>query len=190
MIKINLLPQQKRSKVSNVYKELVAFLCILVLLAAGAWFIQSKLNAKIEDLQAKKQQKQTIKRKLQSKMGKIRKLEKQLAEVNDKIAAIRKIRAKQGLPVRYIDVLVSRLPKEKIWFETLQLDNKGQLDLRGVALDNQAFAYYVETLRKSSYIQGVSLKRTSRKNIKGLGLVEFQCQIQAGKKKDQSNKDG
>lgn len=190
MIKINLLPQQKRSKVSNIYKELVLFLCILVLLGVGAWLTQSRLNEKINDLQQERQQKQTIKTKLQSKMGRIQKLEKQLADVKERISAIRDIRDQQSLPVRYIDVLVSRLPEEKVWFETLQLDNKGKMDLRGVALDNQAYAYYVENLRKSSYIQGINLKRTSRKDVQGMGLVEFQCQIQAGRKKEAAKEDG
>jgi type IV pilus assembly protein PilN len=190
MLRINLLPKQKRAKVSNVEKELVLFVLVLVMVGIGGYFAQSWIGTKVDRLQEIKQEKSAVKRKLQHKVARISKIKDQIEETKEKIGIIKKIRAKQSLPIRYLNELVAQLPKDKIWFKSLNLDPGGNLNLSGIALDNQAFASYIQHLRSSRYIHDISLKQTSRKNIKGLGLVSFQCRISTTDKATADKKHG
>ncbi|MCA1742748.1 MAG: PilN domain-containing protein, partial [Desulfovibrionales bacterium] len=115
-----------------------------------------------------------------SKVGEINKLKKELEAMNSNIEAIKKIRSQQQLPVRYIHEIAKRLPEESIWFESMNLNRNGLLEVSGVALDNQAFARYVDNLRDSQFIHSVNTERTSRRQVANRNLVEFLCQINAG----------
>jgi type IV pilus assembly protein PilN len=190
MLRINLLPKQKRAKVSNVEKELVLFVLVLAMVGIGAYFTQSWIGSKVDRLQGIKQEKRAVKRQLQRKVARIGKIKDQIEETKEKIEIIKKIRAKQSLPIRYLNELVAQLPKDKIWFESLNLNSGGDLNLSGIALDNQAFASYIQHLRNSEYIRDINLKQTSRKNIKGLGLVSFQCRISTNDQTTSDKKHG
>jgi type IV pilus assembly protein PilN len=179
MIKINLLPQSKRVKVSNVGKEAAVFFLAAIILFVGVWGINYWLNAEIKQLQALEQEKQAEQTRLFVKVARVNQLKKTLESVQTKIKIIKEIRQTQNLPIHYIDELISNLPESKIWFESFNLDKEGRINLRGVALDNQIFAYYVQKLRSSPYIKEVITQRTSRRKILTYDLVEFQCQIMA-----------
>jgi type IV pilus assembly protein PilN len=69
------------------------------------------------------------------------------------------------------------MPEEKIWLETFTLNGKGAIEMKGVALDNQAFAQYVDTLRQSPFVASVITHRTQLRSIQDLELVEFQCAV-------------
>lgn len=181
MIRINLLPQQKRAKVSNVEKELVLYILILAILGISVYFTNSWITTKVTTLQQTKQQKQTAKNKLLRKTREIRTIKKQLKEITSRVDAIKMIRSKQGLPIRYLNELVINLPRESIWFESLQLQADGTISLRGIALDNQIFAEYVKTLRSSDFITDVQLGQTSKKDVNDLGLIAFTCTIRTTK---------
>ncbi|NLV97450.1 MAG: PilN domain-containing protein, partial [Desulfovibrionales bacterium] len=84
-----------------------------------------------------------------------------------------------GLPVRYIDEIVTHIPEDKLWFETFTLNANGAISLSGIVLDNQAFAAYVESLRVSNFIANVNTQRTSRRTVDGRGLIAFQCSVTA-----------
>ncbi|WP_457572289.1 PilN domain-containing protein [Desulfovulcanus sp.] len=179
MIKINLLPQSKRVKVSNVGKEAILFFLGVMVLLVGVLGTNYWLQARIEKFQALEREKQAEKASLFIKVARVNKLKKELESVQTKIKIIKEIRQTQNFPIHYIDELISNLPESKIWFESFNLDKEGRINLRGVALDNQIFAYYVQKLRSSPYIKEVITQRTSRRKILTYDLVEFQCQILA-----------
>lgn len=180
MIRVNLLPVQKRARVTNVEKELILFVLLLIGLGIGLFSAYGWIGSKVSGLEKTKKQQLAVKSELQGKLKKYHEMEAALEEVSAKLQAIRSIRKDQSLPVRYVDVLVSRLPEEKLWYESLTLNRNGQVGMSGVALDNQAFAQYVNNLRESPYIKGVTISKTSRRTISGLDLVSFTCRINAG----------
>jgi type IV pilus assembly protein PilN len=177
MIRINLLPKQQRAKVSRAGKELTVFVVLLAVFLLVAGFNQYRLQQKAKHLEQTLQEKRERRQQLLKQVGKVNRLQDQLQEAQDKIQIIKKIRLKQHRPVRYLDELVRNLPREKIWFKSLHLDSQGIINLEGIALDNQSFAVYAQNLRGSNYIRDIVLKQTSRKEINGLGLVAFSCQI-------------
>ncbi|NCD24776.1 MAG: hypothetical protein EOL86_04170 [Deltaproteobacteria bacterium] len=179
MIKINLLPQQKRAKVTHAEKDIFFLFFVLVLTAASIFGVDFYVSGQISSLQASVDSKTAVKKQLEAKVAKINAALKELDDVKRRIKIIKDVRMRQGLPVRYIDELISNIPKNKMWIETFSLNANGQIVLSGVAVDNQSFAEYVEKLRESNYIARVDTQRTSRKTIDGLGLVSFQCSIVA-----------
>ncbi len=190
MIQINLLPVQTRAKVSHVEKELVLFVLILVLAGVSMAMTQRWLGSQVHALEQVKQDRVQEKNRLLKRIKRINDIEEKLQATRTRINVIKKIRARQSLPVRYLDELVTTLPKDKMWFESLRLSANGGIQLNGIALDNQVFAMYVKNLRQSPYIQDVTLNRTSRKSIRELGLVAFQCSIKAGESEAKGSGNG
>ncbi|MFP4391591.1 MAG: PilN domain-containing protein [Desulfohalobiaceae bacterium] len=183
MIRINLLPRQQRAKVSRAGKELTLFVALLTIFVLAAGFNQYRLEQQAKRLEQTQLEKQKRKQELLERVAKVNSLRNKLEETQEKIEIIKKIRLKQPKPVRYMDELVSNLPRERIWFESLHLNAQGVISLEGIALDNQSFAAYVQRLRASDYIQDISLRQTSRKEINNLNLIAFSCQIRPVRQK-------
>lgn len=180
MIKINLLPHAKRAKTSDAEKQVMLFVLLILVVTAAVVSLGIWSGGKVRQLEKVVQEKEAQRQLLMSRVGRVNSLLRELEAVEANIKAIREIRLKQQLPVRYVDEAVRFLPGEKIWFENLNLSRDGVLDIRGVALDNQAFARYVDDLRKSAFVRTVSTQRTSSRQVMDLDLVEFQFQVRAG----------
>lgn len=180
MIKINLLPHAKRAKASDTEKFILLYLVLLAIICMGIAGTTFWYNGRINSLEEVVQEKETQRQLLLARVGRINQLQRQFEEIESNIRAIKEIRLSQQLPVRYVHEAARFLPEEKIWFEALNLDRGGRMDIRGVALDNQAFARYIDELRTSDFIRSVSTQRTSRRQIQNLDLVEFQFQVRAG----------
>ena len=179
MIKINLLPQQKRAKVTHAEKDIVILVLVLVMIGVSIFGVDFYVSAQISDLQASIESKTAVKKQLEEKLAKTNAILNELEGVKSRIKVIKDVRVRQGLPIRYIDELIINVPKNKMWIQSFSLNANGQIALTGVALDNQSFADYVEKLRGSKYIAVVDTQRTSRTMVDGLGLVSFQCSITA-----------
>lgn len=179
MIKINLLPQQKRTKSTNVEKSLVFFVLGVLLLFGSVFAVDYYFSSQLADLNAAVAAKSQTKALLEKEVAKVNQTIQALKDIEGRIKIIKDVRLRQGLPVKYIDEIVVNMPENKLWFETFNIDANGNIALRGVALDNQAFVTYVERLRLSKYIASVDTRRTSRRAIDGLGLVSFECSVKA-----------
>ncbi len=184
MIKINLLPHSKKTRLSATEKQIVLGLGLI----AGLLVLFTGLilwsGSKVADLEEKVQAQEEKRQKLLDKVGEVNELEEKMEEMESNLKAIKEIRSIQQLPVRYVEALIQGLPGQRIWFESLNLNNEDVLEIRGVAADNQIFAQYVDNLRESGYIHKVETKRTSRRQIQDMNLVEFDFQIQAGPSKE------
>lgn len=179
MIKINLLPQQKRTKSTNIEKNAVLFVLGVVLLAASVFATDYYFSFQLSTLNASVVEKTQTKKILEQEVAVVNNVIQELKDIEGRIKIIKDVRLRQGLPVKYIDEIVVNMPQNKMWLETFTVNSNGNIALSGVALDNQAFASYVEQLRLSKYIASVDTRRTSRRAIDGLGLVSFECSVMA-----------
>lgn len=179
MIRINLLPKQKRKTVSNAEKEIVLFVLLIVFMGTGLFAFYSWQTAELELLRQEQSSLEAEKNRLLADVKEVNDLRKQLTDFSTRIEAIRKIRSEQGLPIEYIDAIITVLPPEKIWFENFQIDSTGKITVSGISLDNQAFAQYVTELRKSPLIRSVTTRQTQLKQVSGFGLIAFDFLIQA-----------
>jgi type IV pilus assembly protein PilN len=190
MIKINLLPQQKRTKSTNVEKGSAFFILGILLMFASVYGVDYYFTAELNDLQASIAAKQQTRALLEKEVAVVNNLIQELKDIETRIKVIKDIRLRQGLPVKYIDEIVVNMPKDKLWFETFTISANGNISLSGVALDNQIFASYVERLRLSKYIGVVDTRRTSRRTVDGLGLVAFECSVMAQEYFENTNTNG
>lgn len=179
MIKINLLPQQKRTKSTNIEKSAVLFVLALVLLVVSIFPVDYYYSGQLSSLTAEIATKTQTRNILQAEAASVDKVMQEIKDIEGRIKIIKDVRLRQGLPVKYIDEIVTNMPQNKMWVETFTVSSNGNISLSGVALDNQAFASYVEKLRLSKYIANVDTRRTSRRSVEGLGLVSFECSVMA-----------
>lgn len=179
MIKINLLPQHRRVRVTNVHKDASLFLLGLIILGASIFGTDYYFSAQKHDLETLVQDRTQTKKLLEAQVAKVDAIQKELEKLKGRVEIIKDVRLRQGLPVRYIDEIASNIPQERMWLESFTLGANGNISLTGVALDNQVFASYVEDLRSSVYIGSVDTQRTSRQAVDGLDLVFFQCSVMA-----------
>lgn len=190
MITINLQSQRQRPKAIHIPADLLVSVLVLVLLGATLggthWYYSSQITALQNEIAAKTQ----VKNALQERIGHINSLLQEVEALQGKVNIIKNVRLRQGLPVRYIDELVVRVPANKLWVESFSLDSNGLISLSGVALDNQSFAHFVETLRESKYVARIDTQRTSRYTVQGLGLVSFQCSVTTQEYFEQTENNG
>lgn len=179
MIKINLLPQQKRTRTTNVEKSAVLFVLGLFVVVASVFVVDRHYSSELSALAAEAASKTQTRDILKKEVAAIDQVLQEIKDIEGRIKIIRDVRLRQGLPVKYIDEIVINMPQNKIWVETFNVSANGNISLSGVALDNQAFASYVEKLRLSKYIANVDTRRTSRRAVEGLGLISFECSVVA-----------
>lgn len=180
MIRINLLPQQKRSKSSGGGNKDAIFFILFVIITMGIVFgvdmyVDSEMTRMSLDLSTKN----AVAKQLESQVQKVNSVLAESEKIEGRIRIIKDIRLRQGLPVKYIDEIVINIPRNKMWMTTFSVSGAGQITLSGVALDNQTFAAYVEQLRTSKYIGRVDTQKTSRTAVDNLGLIAFSCSVTA-----------
>jgi type IV pilus assembly protein PilN len=190
MIKINLLPQQKRTKATNIEKSFVIFALGVVLVLGSVFAVDYFFSSQLAELNAGVAARTQTKQLLEKEVAKVNETIQALKDIEGRIKIIKDVRLRQGLPVKYIDEIVVNMPQNKMWVETFNIDANGNIALTGVALDNQAFVTYVERLRLSKYIASVDTRRTSRRAIDGLGLVSFECSVKAQEYFENTNTNG
>ncbi|WP_291319947.1 PilN domain-containing protein [Desulfonatronospira sp.] len=180
MIKINLLPHSKRARLKPAEKQIILglglVLCISLVCAVLIMWSGNRVSSLEKSVARLEEQRHELLQQVRHN----NEIKDKMQQMQSNIRAIKDIRTIQPLPVRYIETLVSNLPDQRIWFESMDLDPDGTLEIRGVVLDNQVFARYVDDLRQSPYVHSVNTRRTSRRQIQDLDLVEFDFRIQAG----------
>lgn len=177
MIKINLYPYKKPKRGISIEFELGIYVFILLFITILLYFLNMRLNNHINQLANIKTQKQNINKLLNKQVKIVNNYKKQLKELNYKIKIIKRIRKSQNMPVIYLNELVTNFIKDKLWFTRLKLSSKKNIELSGVALDNQILAHYIRNLRHSKYTKEIYLKQAAKRKIMGYNLVAFSFKL-------------
>ena len=177
MIKINLYPYKKTKRGLSIEFELLIYISTLLFIGILLFLINTKINNQINYLASIKSKKQNLNNLLIKKVRIVNNYKRQLKELNYKIKVIKKIRKSQNMPVIYLNELVTNFIKDKLWFTYLKLSSNKNIDLSGVALDNQVLAQYIKNLRNSKYTKEVYLKQSEKRKIMGYNLVSFSFKL-------------
>jgi type IV pilus assembly protein PilN len=173
MLRINLLPVRQIKKRATAKKQLfgmlLLFLCVGVLLAAVGLFQVQKIDGLKTDIASLKKEKKSY----APTLAKIANYKKQIEELTRKTEIIKKLKKDSSLTVRVLDEVAKRVDNERVWLSSLQQQGSS-LRLSGVALDNQTVAQFMDTLKASPYVKGVSLTNSSLKGVSGRNLKSFQ----------------
>lgn len=172
MLQINLLPIRQLKKRAKAKKQfsLMIFLLLLVLgLIGAAGFIQAqKISALQGELAALKKEKDSY----SPTLKKIEKLKKDRLELDRKTGIIKQLKTDSSLTVRILDEVANRVDNQRMWLSSLQQKNTS-LTLKGIALDNQTIAQFMDNLKASPFVRDVSLVNSSLKIVSGKSLKSF-----------------
>jgi type IV pilus assembly protein PilN len=172
MIKINLLPVREARRRADMQQQLmllglvvgVSFvLCILAHAAMLASISSAEgrvaqLNSQIAEFQTQLQQVEDFKRKA--------------SDIEKKLGVIHKLELSRSGPVRLLDELANRAP-QKLWITALQAEGN-RISMKGMSLDTELIADFLNRLNDSPYIKDVELKNTELAEASGLKLNSFQ----------------
>lgn len=172
MIRINLLPVRQMKKKTQALRLLflsgVALVATLVVLLLATGFLSTRvsgLEKSIKDLTAREKE-------LQKTLDKINELEKTKKLVEQQTGVVNKLKKKSQLTVRILDDIADRTPHERMWLESFAQD-PNSLKLSGMALDNRTIANYLKDLKKSPYLDNVTLGSTTLSKYGGRNLQKF-----------------
>ncbi|MCI5195249.1 MAG: pilus assembly protein PilN [Candidatus Electrothrix sp. AW5] len=190
MIRINLLPVRQMKKKTQALRLLflsgVALVATLVVLLLATGFLSTKvsgLKKSIKDLTVRKNE-------LQKTLDLIEKLEQKKKLVEQQTGVVNQLKQKSQLTVRILDDVATKTPHERMWLESLSQD-PNSLKLSGMALDNRTIANYLKELKKSSYLDNVTLGSTTLRKYGGRNLQQFSltCSIKLPEAADEAAKD-
>ncbi|RLE34210.1 MAG: hypothetical protein DRJ61_05625 [Acidobacteria bacterium] len=170
MIKINLVSSESEAAVTKRATPEISLgghradIILLTVLAIGMavtgirWYMLHNTIVELKGIKAER----TIERdELQKYIDKVEELEAKRAELKAKIDTIRQLKENQKGPVRMLDE-VSRAMPDLVWLTGLNLAGT-HVTLNGMALDENAFANYVDNLNASPFFGEptvVTLQRT------------------------------
>jgi len=178
MLKINLLPVRQLKKRAKAKKQLWGMCFLFIGSLALAAFVGMLQANKLSNLRADVAALQQEKVSFDSILKKMDRLEEDKIEFTRKTNIIRELKANSSLTVRLIDEVANRIDNKRMWLTSLNQQGSS-LQLSGVALDNQTVAQFMNKLKESIFVQGVSLKSSSLKIVSGRDLKSFSlvCQV-------------
>lgn len=178
MIHINLLPVREIRRRNAAKKEIYAgvalvFFVVIAFLAVGLW-----QSLTISGLEQEEQRLQAEKQKYTKILNDIKKMEEEKQLLLKRIDIINKLKQESSLTVHVLDEIANLTPSHRIWLKSLS-QNETQLNLTGMALDEQTIAKYMDDLENSQYIQNVKLVRTAMEVYADRNLKSFtiSCQV-------------
>jgi type IV pilus assembly protein PilN len=172
MIEINLLPVREARRAADVRQQLMQLLFMLLIVGGGIGFMHSKINEKIVIEEARVAQMERDIDQFKPQLQQVAEFRKKKANLEKKIDVIDELdRARSG-PVRMMSELAMRTP-ERLWLKSLKTTG-GEIELKGMSLDNELVAVFLRGLGDSEYFDSVDLDGTKLENSQGsLKVVSF-----------------
>ena len=171
MIKINLLPVKKKIAISLIpsvfiYGTIGTIFLIMVLI--GFTF---HLDSKISRMTAEELAKNQKLSELKTALKEVENFEKFNEEVRKKTEVIEQLKRNQVAPLRLLDEVSEMLPTG-VWLTSL-VDKSGAVSIEGFAHTNYDLVGYVQNLKASKYLVGVTLVESRQTNLENFTIYKF-----------------
>ncbi len=179
MIHINLLPVKEiKNRNRAKFQILIASICFFCFLMVITGFIWHQENM-ISDLGKKNTEINAEKSKYNKIFNEIKKLEDEKKVLETRIAIIKNLKIQSSLTVHVLDEIAKRTPQNRMWLKSLS-QQSNNLDISGIALDDQTIAQYMEELEVSLYIKNVVLLNANLELQSGKNLKSFKISCSSG----------
>ena len=171
MIRINLLSVREARREQSQRNE--ARMAVLVAVLVGALLLavevgsRMRLNPIIAEHKSLQQQVKA----LDTKTAELAELDKQKAELGERLKTIAALEDKKVGPVHVLANLADATP-DQVWLVEFT-ENNGAATVTGLALDNQTIATFMRSLAGSTYFTDVDLVETTQVEQEGLPLKRF-----------------
>jgi type IV pilus assembly protein PilN len=170
MIKINLVPKQRRER-QGINLDVIVLIATIVIAVGvvGGLFIKNshEIERFHSDTESLKQQA----RALAAIEKEFLSLEKDKKDLTKKLAAIDKIREGRALTPRMLYDL-SSLVKENLWLKRIRKDERS-LEIEGRSADSESICDFVERLSKLPYLKDLELKSVEDVSEGGIAVKRF-----------------
>jgi len=124
MIRINLLPYAKEQTRDNVIQQISVFLLIVLIVAVGLIWYNSKLNKEISALQTQIEYTQKEIAKYKKIAEEVEELKQKLATLKKKLEVIEQLDADRETAYvvvsRMADVIIDKRKKKRLWFTKME----------------------------------------------------------------------
>ncbi len=177
MIRVNLLPTKKRKKKTQPIPShfiFALFLTGVVCIGLGLYWMH--LNGTISDMKADKATKERKLADLKIQLTEVENYEKAIAVFKEKAATIERLKKSQGIPLIILEEVSEHLSKG-VWLTSLK--NTGRsVSLSGFAFTNSELVAYVQNLKSSKKLQGVTLIESRQAKKGNINVFKFSLQMQ------------
>ena len=173
MIKINLLPKERRGRSTPVGRPIiyVAVGCLVVLggMFTGWWW----LNGQVRDLQQGIAQKRMELERYKNEIKKVEQYQAEKKRLEERLRVVAKLATEQEGPVRLLDQLSRALPEE-VWL-TGMTKTREKLVLQGYAFSNFGIANFMTELGKlQPALHNVELTFSEKSNVERVPVERFE----------------
>jgi len=177
MIKINLLPTKKKSpkKVIDLQQQLFLALLVLVLLGMGIGYVWVQQNNRIQSLLKQQVEAEARIRAQEAMLKEVKNVEEERAKVAEKIEVIERLKKNQEGPVRLLDEISTALPQNVNILSMAENNNSVNLD--GEAFTNEDVVRFVDNLKASKLLTGVTLIETVQAKRDGYDMYKYKLQF-------------
>jgi len=178
MIRINLLSLHEIKTHLDIKREFSIVILSYILVFLSILYLFFNLNAQKRRIKTELNSVQTEIRQYKDVQTKLSALKKEKRLIEQKLKVISILEAERKKVVAVLDVLADNFLINKMWFEELNL--KGDdLNIKGIALGNEAIAEFMRKLKKAPYFKSVNLIKTEKKNVQQINLTGFSlnCKI-------------
>lgn len=172
MIRINLLPVREARRKADLQQQLVLLGLVLGLTVATCLVAQFAVLASISSAEGRVAQLNSQISEFQSQLQQVEDFKKKASEIERKLDVIHKLELSRTGPVRLFDELASRTP-QKLWITQLQAEGP-RIQMKGMSLDTELIAEFLNRINDSPYLKDVELKSTELAESGGLKLNSFQ----------------
>jgi len=172
MLQINFLPVRQLKKREKAKNELIAFFMLFSAVVVVCAFVGWGLSVDLDSARRENARLTNEKQGVQKQLTAIDQLNKEKEELERKTKVIEQLKKVSSLAVRVMDEVASRIDSNRLWLNSMA-ETGGNLDLKGIALDNESIAQFMDNLKTSPFVLEVSLAESSQKALAGRDLKSF-----------------
>ena len=172
MIRINLLPVREARRKADMQQQILILGLVIGAAILACVLAQLAMLTSISNAQSRVAQLNSQISEFQSQLQQVEDFKKKAGEIERKLDVIHKLELSRSGPVRLLDELASRSP-QKLWITSLQAEGT-RIHMKGMSLDTELIAEFLNRINDSPYLKDVELKSTELAESGGLKLNSFQ----------------
>lgn len=171
MIRINLLPVEKKKKKKPVPAFLIAGILVMLVAVAVMAYLFYYYNTTLEATTMKFKANEQKMAELKKKINEVDNFEKLNKTVDERNKLIEQLRKNQNLPVMLIDEISKSVPSG-VWMSAMTSTGSA-VNIDGYAFTNADVVVYINNLKASALFSEISLQESKQTEMEKIPLYQF-----------------
>jgi len=191
MIRINLLPYRAAQKKENIRRQISIFVLAVIMVVGILVYYNMSLNSDIDALNTQIKNTKSMLAQVEKQARQVDEIKKAFDRLKQKTDVIKNLETNRKIAVQLLDNMTTLVaekvsvssseasadsdirPVKRLWFTNFQ-ENRDQIELQGIALDNKTIADFMSRLEGSDFFMNVNLKTIKQQKINELNLKNFE----------------